>query len=52
MKIKLDLYNKEMEVLSEKDFKFYKGMLDWIESECGVVYDWEEYLIIDLKVKK
>ena len=52
MKIKLDLYNKEMEVLSEKDFKFYIEGVEEIKSECGVVYDCEEYLIIDLKVKK
>jgi len=51
MKIKIDLYEKEMEVLSEKDFKFYKKSLEKIKSECGVVYEGEEYLIIDLKEK-
>mgnify|MGYP006919708316 CR=1 FL=1 len=51
MKIKIDLYEKEMEVLNEKDFKFYKKGLEKIKSECGVVYEGEEYLIIDLKEK-
>ena len=51
MKIKIDLYEKEMEVLNEKDFKLYKEGLEKIKSECGVVYDGEEYLIIDLEEK-
>ena len=40
-----------MEVLSNKDFKFYIEGVEAIESDCGVVYDCEEYLIIDLKKK-
>ena len=49
MKIKIDLYDKGIVKLNESDFKNYKEGGDVIKSKIGVVYDCEEYLVIEIK---
>ena len=44
MIIKINLYNKKIEVIKEIE----KGYLSEVKSEGGYVYDYEEYLIVDL----
>ena len=45
MKIKIDLYNKEVKVIKEIE----EGYLSEVKSKGGYVYDYEEYLIVDMR---
>jgi len=45
MIIKLNLDDKKIEVIKEIE----EGYLSEIKSKCGWVYDYEEYLIVDLR---
>ena len=45
MIIKINLYNNKVEVIRELE----EGWLSEVRSEIGNVYDYEEYLIIDMR---
>jgi hypothetical protein len=45
MIIKLNLYNNKLEVIKEIE----GGYLSCVRSEGGWVFDYEEYLIIDMR---
>jgi hypothetical protein len=45
MIIKINLYNKKIEVIKEIE----EGYLSEVKSVGGNVYDYEEYLIVDMR---
>lgn len=45
MIIKIDLNNKKVKLVKEIE----EGWLEEVKSECGWVYDYEEYLIVDMR---
>ena len=48
MIIKINLYNRKIEVIKEIE----EGYLSEVKSVGGNVYDYEEYLIVDMNMEK